>query len=282
MPTGLTDLQLPGGRLVMGSTSVKNATDQKGLPIPEDKQQYFIGVAVPKNDPGIEPLWGQLYNMAATDYASNPLVMGGIQQGLASTSFSWKIQDGDVATINQKTGQLRDIPDYMRGCWIFKFSTMFEFTACDFNAIEINKNDIKRGDFVDLIFSSSINGNQDHTAGIYLNIQAIRRLGFGDPISGQVSAAAAFAGRAAALPPGATTMPTAAGATPMPGVTPVAPAAPVAVPNAVQPATTANLPFAAPVAAGVPAPVAGLPAGSTASPSDGVPAHPGILNPPIG
>lgn len=220
MATKLDGQFIPGGRLVMGSLTEKDDKDYDGKAIPDEKQRYFFGVAVPKDAPGVTELINAIWTMAATDYASVPLVMNQINQGLAAKDFAWKIQDGDVPTYDKKTGQVRQTPDYLLGCYIFKFSTQFEFDACDNNGVQIVRGDIKVGDYVDVMFNTSVNGKMDDTAGIYLNPLAIRRLGFGKAIVTGVSAAQAFAGRAAVAPAGATTMPTASGAMPgasMPG-----------------------------------------------------------------
>lgn len=214
MVTKLDGKFIPGGRLVMGSLTEKDEKDYDSKVIPEDKRRYFFGVAVPKDNPEVGPLINEIWQMAATDYASAPLVMAQINQGLAAKDFAWKIDDGDAQTFDRKTGKPRDIPDYLKGCFIFKFSTQFEFDACDENGIQLNRKDIKRGDYVDVMFNSSVNGQMDDTAGIYLNPLAIRRLGFGDAIGSGVNASAAFANRAPVRPAGASSMPTAGGATP--------------------------------------------------------------------
>ena len=156
--------------------------------------------------------------MAATDYAQVPLVMLEINKGLAADKFAWKIDDGDAPEYDAKTGQLKAKADYKVGCYILKFSTMFEIGACDANGVDIRRDDIKVGDYVDVVFNAQVNGNVDHTAGLYLNPVAIRRLGFGEAISSQVSASQAFAGKAAVVPPGATTMPQGVGMPPVGGM----------------------------------------------------------------
>lgn len=270
MATKLDNLQLPGGRLVQGSLTEKGDKDFEGKEIPPEDRRYFYGVAVPKNAPGVAEIINAIWTMAATDYANVPLVMGQISQGLAARDFSWKIQDGDVVTYDKRTGQPREIPDYLKGCFIFKFSSNFEVSACDFNGKDINRADIKRGDYVDLIFNALVNGKMDDTAGIYLNPVAIRRLGFGDPISSGVTASQAFAGRAAVLPPGASQMPTAAGATP--GATGGMPMG--NAPGAQGQPVTGH-------AGGMPGMSGALP-GSTASHTSGVIPHTGILAGPQG
>ena len=215
--TKLENLWSGAGRLVQGSLTEKDAKDHLGQPIPPEKQRYFFGVAIPKSDPNFATLWGQIYTMAATDYANVPLVMAQIQQGLQARDFAWKIQDGDAPTYDQRTGQLRPVHDYMAGHWILKFSTQFEVNCCDANNIDISRADIKKGDYIDVIFSSSVNEKNDATAGIYLNPVAVRRLGFGPAIGGGAPASSVFGnGPGAQLPPGASAIPTAGGPPPMP------------------------------------------------------------------
>jgi hypothetical protein len=259
MGTKLDGLQLPGGRLVMGSLIEKVIKDQKGQPIPLEKQQYFFGIAVPKNAPGVTEIINSLWTLAATDYGNVPLVMAQVNQGLGAQSFAWKISDGDVPNYDDK-GQLRPVLDHHKGCFIFKFKTSYVISACDDQGIDIGLDKIKVGDYVDLLFNAQINGNLDHTAGIYLNPTHIRRLGYGEAIVTGVSASRAFAGRAAVIPPGATAMPTGA---------PMGNAAPVQQPMA----SAAGMPgtTAMPGAAGMPSP---------ASHSSGVTPHPTILQGP--
>ena len=284
--TKLDNLFTPGGRMVMGSLTEKAATDQDNKPIPPEKQAYFFGVAVPKSAPGANELIGKLWQLAATDYAGAPLVMAQIQQGLAAKDFSWKIQDGDLPTYDKATGAAKAMPEYMKGCWIFKFKTQFEISACDAAGNDIARKDIKRGDYVDVMFSTQINGKFDDTAGIYLNPNAIRRLGFGEAISGGVVASQAFKGQTASLPPGASVMPTAAGALPgagMPGALPpgvgVGMPPVVGYPLAGMPGVSAPALMPAASVGGMPGMPGVLP--PTASPSSPVaPPYPAILQPP--
>lgn len=282
MTQKLENLFTPGGRLVMGSLTEKNKTDHQNQPIPEDKQGYFFGVAIPKDAPGVNDLIAQLYGMAVAQYGQVPLVMQEIQQGLAAAKFSWKIADGDVPRYDGQ-GQPKPIPAHIQGCFVFKFSTQFDISACDVNGVDLNRADIKRGDYVDVMFNAATNDKMDHTAGNYMNPMAVRRLGFGEAISGSVSASAAFAGHGASMPAGATTMPTSAGATPPAGA---------GMPQHQQQQQTgmpANPPQTG-APGGMPTGPAGMPgmgttqppAGQeTASPSNATP-HTGILQGPAG
>lgn len=213
----LTGQFTPGGRFVMGSFTQKQDKDMDGRPIPPEDQEFFFGLAVPKNQPGMDELLGTLWNYAAQGYQQNPAVMNQINQGLSARDFSWKVEDGDIAKPDRKTGQMRDIPEYMKGCYIIKFKTKYPFGACDAQGNDINPGDIKIGDYGDVMFAVGINGRVDHNAGIILYPNAIRRLGFGDAISGQQSASSAFANRQAQVPTGASPNPTAGGAVPPAG-----------------------------------------------------------------
>lgn len=263
MGTKLDNLFTPGGRLVMGSLTDKEDKDHDGNVIPEADRAYFFGVAVPKTDPLVGGLIGQLYQMAVTDYQSAPLVLAEINKGLTAKDFSWKIQDGDAPQYDSKTGALRQTPDYIKGCFIFKFRTQYEFGACDFNGLDISRANIKRGDYIAVMFNSSVNGRVDSKAGIYLNPVAIQLLGYGEAIQTGIKASTAFAGRKIAAPAGATQMPTAAGATQMPGNSASAPVqtGPAGMPGAGLPAAApVSAPIASPTNPGyTPAPMAGMP-----------------------
>lgn len=214
MATRLDGLLTPGGRLVMGSLTNKNDKDYDGRPIPADDQRYFYALAVPKNDPAVQALVGQLYQLAVTDFGGAPVVMSQINQGLAARDFSWKISDGDVPTVNRKTGQPNDIPDHIAGNYIFKFTSKFEIDACNAQGQQIGLGDIKVGDYCDILFNATTNGQFNDKAGIYLNPTHIRLLGYGNAITQRVSAADAFSAHKAVVPAGASSMPQATGGMP--------------------------------------------------------------------
>lgn len=213
----LEGLYTGSGRLIGGSLTEKQTKDHKGNPIPPDKQSFFFMLAVPKTDPNIGGILNQLHQMASGHYQQAPMVMQQINMGLNAQNFAWKIEDGDTPRINQKTGAAEDRPAYWRGCFVFKFTTMFPIDCCNMQGQQINPGDIKMGDYAEVMFSSTPNGAIDHTAGIYLNPNALMFIAYGEEIKGGISAVSAFAGRQHQLPQGASTIPTSAGATPMPG-----------------------------------------------------------------
>jgi hypothetical protein len=279
----LSNLYTPGGRFVTGDLVRKGDKDYDGRPIPPEEQEYFFGVAVPKTDPGVNDLLGQLFQLASAHYGSNAAISAQIQQGLTAPGFSWKVQDGDAPVPDNRTGQMKETPEYYKGCYIFKFKTKYEFGACDEQNIEMGRDQIKRGDYVDVMFSATPNGRVDGNAGIILYPNAIRRLGYGEAIISGVAASDAFANRAAVAPPGATSMPQASGQ--MPSAPQAAPAGmPTANPMNAPTATMPTPQSGQPAPAGMPTVGAAPQASPTASPSDaGVAPHNGILaGPPSG
>ena len=267
------------GRLIMGSLTEKQDKNLRGEPIPESEQRYFFGIAVPKTEPAFNDLWTKLFQMAAADYAAVPLVMNQINQGLAAPQFAWKIDDGDAPQFDSRTGQAKANPTYKQGCWIIKFNTSFPVACCDSQNRDIAPADIKRGDYVDLIFNAQSNGAVDHTAGIYLNPVAMRRLGFGDAISGAVQASNVFGqAPAAVLPPGASLQPTAAAPAPLPAGASLPGQAPAVHPTPQPGYAPAPMPGGSAVMPGAP----GLPGAPplTASPPTSAPMpppYPGVM-----
>ena len=210
----LTNLFTPGARFVSGDLEKKQDKDYENKPIPPEEQEYYFAVAVGKDQPGVGELLSQLHGLATQAYQQAPQLLAQVNMGLAATGFSWKIEDGDIAKIDTTTGQPKKIPEYIQGCYVFKFRTKYEFGACDVNGNNINRADIKRGDYVDVMFTASPNGRYDANAGIILYPNAVRRLGFGEAIAGAVDASQAFSGHQANIPVGATAAPTANGAMP--------------------------------------------------------------------
>lgn len=285
----LTNQYTPRGRFISGDLHVKQTTDYENKPIAPDDQEYYFAVAIPKTAPGATELLTTYHAYASTIYEGNQQILAQINMGLAATAFSWKIEDGDVP--KYKNGVLQPIPEYKQGCYILKFSTKYEFGACDAQGNEIDPSKIKRGDFTDVMFTLAPNGRVDGNAGLKVYPNAVRFLDLGDAISARVSATDAFSGRAAetsgaAHPAAAQTFQTqqaaqtqqqaTGGGMPAGNVSSGNPAA-TGMPGAVQNAQ----------AGGMTGQTGGMPAASqaqqTASPSDaGVQPHNQILQGPAG
>lgn len=202
---------LPVGRIVSGSPTFKQTTDPQGRP--KAKPNWFMAVAVQKTalwespnapqpgvaDSNIDGAIGMLFNHALNGYASNPQVTAMIQQGL-NGGFRWKIEDGDAPANAGKEGYA--------GCWIFKFSTTLGVPPCfGPDNTPMAPEDIKCGYWVAVNLSSSINGNQDNTAGIYLNPNGVQLVAAGPEIVSGPSAEQMFGNVRRQAPAGALTSP---------------------------------------------------------------------------
>jgi hypothetical protein len=226
----------PVGRLVEGSLTHPSTVDMYGKP--RAKPEFFFGIAVRKDEPSLPGLFGQIYNHAHAGYQQHPYVqqrmltpvnphdpnaMRYISIGMKGIQFAWKIGDGDQPN---DRGVLN--PD-AKGCWIWRFKSTYAPNTVDRNNVKIDPASIKLGAFVDVAFSTSVNGKVDHTAGLYMNPVFVRFIAFGQEIDKGISAEEAFRNAAvpAHLPPGAS-------------LTPIAPAgSPGMVPGGVAPGVPA-------------------------------------------
>lgn len=194
------DLRTPVGRLVMGDLAKPNPNDMHGKP--RDKPQYFFALAVPKSDPNVIPLINQIMQHAWNSYSQMPDVTGRLQAGLAAPDFAWKIDDGDQKHADKQG---------CAGCWIFKFATTLPIRAANRENQQIDPATIELGSYADVAFTVAINGNRDRTAGIYMNPNCVRLLGYGERIVPGPSIDTLMGAAPAALPPGASMTPVAPG-----------------------------------------------------------------------
>ena len=177
----------PVGRLISGDPWTKQTTDANNREIPPEKQSFWFAVAIEKNAPGMNEMLGLMFKAAQAGYGQAPQVMAQINMGLAATAFSWKIVDGDEMRANATTGEQELRWKHGQGCWVVKFSTTLPIASAKFMGgvpTYCDPSEIKRGYFVTVPFSTSANGNMDHTAGVYLNPQTVCLVGFGAEIVG--------------------------------------------------------------------------------------------------
>jgi hypothetical protein len=261
--TTAVSFYLPPGRIVMGDPHSVQENDQQGRK--REHPTVFFGVAVPKTTPGINEVIGLINQVARNHYANNPGIMEQINQGLNAPNFAWKVDDGDSAKNKDREG--------CAGCWIFRFSTsIFPLKCGDSQDNPIDPTMIKCGYYIDVVGSVDANKLTDKNAGVYLNPNGVRLLGYGKEIASGPTVGQLFAGKAAALPVGAsalpvagspmpgapapmTTTPAAPGAAPMPGVAPMA-----GMPGVPAPAAPPAPGFAGGVTPPPPAPAAPPPA----------------------
>lgn len=184
---------LSGGRIVQGSPTFKQERDPQGRV--KDKPNWYMAVAVPKTHLSAQAALNTIMQVAWTGYQSAPQIQQQIQAGFTG-AFKWKIEDGDAPDNAGKEG--------FAGCWIFKFSTTLGIPPCvDMRYQPIDPGSIRTGYYVDVAVSCSVNGNLDHTAGVYLNPDMVLATGQGQEIQIGPSAAQLFAGHTPQVPPGA-------------------------------------------------------------------------------
>ena len=265
----------PVGRLISGDPWTKQTTDANNRLIPEDKQPFWFAVAIEKNAPGMNEMLGLMFKAAQAGYGQAPQIMAQINMGLAATAFSWKIADGDEMRANATTGEQELRWKHGQGCWVVKFSTTLPIASAKFMGgvpTYCDPSEIKRGYYVTVPFSTSANGNMDHTAGVYLNPQTVCLVGFGPEIVGGPSLEQQLgAGPGAYMPAGMTQTPQLPSGAPQAAPAPAQPA-PAGMP-APQPQ-----PAPAPVGngSGMPTPQTSMPSGETGSPSS----YGGYMAPP--
>lgn len=203
----------PGGRFIWGSITERATHDYDNNPYEPGKGPFQFGLAIAKNAPGVNDLLGALYQVAVSGYPNKPGIAARIlneyQSGFTRGDFAFKIKDGD------KPNAEGVVNPNSAGCWVFAFSTMLPIKATHYNIIpgipnnaEIDPKEVYRGSYVDVHLSSSPNGKEDRTAGIYLNPNAVRLLGHGERIVGGITTEQAFGNAPApVVPVGASAMP---------------------------------------------------------------------------
>lgn len=279
-----TNILTPVGRLVQGDCFTPQEKDNEGRPLRnqsgEPAKRWFIGVAIPKTDPGVGQLWQTIVSEARAGFPA----MFDASGNCTRRDFAFKMIDGDGVD-NQ--GKPYGDREGFAGCWIFKFASGFApkcFTAGGASAI-VDPNSIKRGYYVRVAGSVSPNGSQTKP-GVYLNLNMVELVAYGEEIVSGPDAAAVFGGAPVAqLPPGATTTPPAPTTTiAQPGAAPapaVAPAAMPAMPGGAPAPTAAPAPAASPAPAPAATPAPAPQPAATAAPAPGAVAPaPDFLNPP--
>lgn len=259
-----TRFTTPVGRLVQGSLSQPQTTDQQGnLRVKKSgpnagqpDPQYFIAVAFPKNDPQWPAFYAILDAQARADFPHLFPVPGG---PCVNPAFSWKVIDGDGV---DSTGKSNASKEGFAGCWVVRFSSAFApkcFQQPNFAAHQQlpDPSVIKRGYYVQV--NGTVDGNKNaQKPGIYVNLDMVNWVGSGPEIISGPDAGEAF-GQGAPLPPGASAVPVGMMA-PGGGAAAAYPGAPVAAPAA----PAYPQPVAAPAA---PAPAAASPSPAAASPA---------------
>ena len=268
-PTDYT--KSPVGRLLKSYIFEPRQTDVFGRPKPQDKWRYEAWIAIRKDDPNFDGYWAQIAAIAQRDWPNGEF---------NNQAFSWKYKDGDGMT-----SKGTPYPAHCHGCHLLSFTSSFAPQV--FNAqnqqIALENQAAKAGDYVEIY--GNFKGNATPTKpGIFLNLNMIRIVAFGDAIVDGPSADQAFGAAPAALPPGASVTPVspamaapgAPGMAPAPAVAPAAGlpgAAPVNPTHAAAPSAPAipavTNPVAPPAAVASPVATPPAPGAATGYPSEG-------------
>lgn len=204
----MSDITTPVGRLVSGhpmelypAMDDRTNTQRKH----KDGSDMFtgaIGIAFPKDGTTSwdQTTWGAHIKAAAV--AAYP------RGEHTMKTFSWKITDGDSTEPNKKMVTPVSREGYA-GHWVLFASSCFAtptFHVGKYMPLDViqNKNEIKKGDYIRLVFNTVTNNSTD-SPGMYINPVMIELSRAGQPImsAGAPDAAAAFGGSAPVIPQGA-------------------------------------------------------------------------------
>lgn len=231
-----TNILTPVGRIVQGDCFKGRATDMQGNPLTiksgpnagQPRTEWFVALAIPKDDPGWPVLQAAIHQAARAGFPN----MFDAQGNCTNPNFSFKYIDGD-SQVAGPTGRRPCDNEGFPGHWILKFRSGFAPQCFSRGGASIltDPDSIKRGYYVRI--SGSVVGNDSPVRpGVYLNLTMVELCGFGEEIKTGPDGAAVFGGTpAGALPPGASPTPLAAptvpaAAQPVPQTAPGAPPPP--------------------------------------------------------
>ncbi len=204
-------INTPAGRLVQGDCFRGSDKDQNGgTRTTKDGQprvEWFIGLAIRKDDPNWPAFWSQVTQKAMMDFPQGETQL---------PAFAWKYVDGDAPDQISKTG--------CPGCHVLRLSTGIQPTVVDRNFTQLtDPNTVKRGYYVQVNVGICGNGQPSNgKPGVYMNPEMIMLLGYGEEITSGPSPEQIFA-NPAALPPGASATPLAQPMQPQPTAQPMQP-----------------------------------------------------------
>lgn len=180
MASPIVQFLTPVGRIVSGSLSKPNTTNMSGEPLVyksgpnagQPRVEYYFGLAIPKNDPGVPELFAKMSE------AANAGFRGGEPQ---RPTFSWKMIDGDG--LDSQGKPYSDRAGHA-GCWIFKFTGSYAprcYKAQNGGHAEFPNEEIKTGYYVQVYGNAQGNDNPTKP-GIYMNYDMINFVGYGEEI----------------------------------------------------------------------------------------------------
>lgn len=220
----------PCGRLVQGDAFEPQMTDQQGNPrvvktgprAGQPSPQFYLGVAIPKNDPQWPAFWALIDRVSRQEW---PGLFPDPNAGCVNPKFSYKVVDGDGYDDNGKHNATKE---GFANCWVLRVTSGFAPAVHHVNQYAANqrvtdKNQLKRGYYVRVSGTAKTNDNTQKP-GLYLNVDLVEIAGFGPEITSGPDAAAVFAAAGAViLPPGASATPILPSGGPGPGGAPPPP-----------------------------------------------------------
>lgn len=262
MSTKPVEILTPAGRMIAGDCFRGNTTDAENRPLVvkqgpnagQPRTEYYVGIAIPKNDPDWPALWASISEVARRDFPT----LFDSSGNCVSPNFAFKVTDGDSQHPNTKGIKPADREGYP-GHYVLNFSSGFApkcYTRGGAAVIN-NPDDLKRGYYIRI--SGTVRGNGAiQQPGVFLNLQMIELIGYGPEIVSGKTGTEAFGGVAAALPAGASS-------TPLAPITPIS----TGVPAAVAPPLPGGM---APLPGGVPPATVSPPLPGGMAPLPGAPA----------
>lgn len=234
------DFTSPVGRLVAGDLWTARTEDFQGNALTvktgpnagQARQEFFVGLAIPKNHPEWPAFYALVVQAARAGFPNLFDAAGNCHR----QDFAFKITDGDSTVMNRNNSRPCDKEGYP-GNWVVSMSTSLGIKVVDqqLRPILPETKAVKRGDYVRIAGSIAPNGNAQNP-GVYINPSFAQFSHQGDEIVSGPDAAAVFgAVPLPAAPAGAVTTPGPALQT-LPAAAPVMPVAapvmPVAAPAA--------------------------------------------------
>ncbi len=244
----------PVGRWVSGSITQGRDKDDRGQEykyktgknIGQNYLKFSFGIAIPKGAE-VSQQYGS-NNWMTTEWGQKLTKVGLAFRGdaMQRQEFSWKVKDGDDATLNEK-GRANKDNDGWPGHWIVFVTcncTAPATVACPlYTLIDPATNQhmrqplslsdpskIKRGDYVQVNVTVEPNG-EVQKPGVFLNANMVCLIGYGQAIVGGPDVESAGFGQGVALPAGASLVPVGLPASP-PTAAPAVPASPPVPPIA--------------------------------------------------
>lgn len=212
----------PLGRLVQGHPDRPQTTDDNGQPLVfssgpnagQPRSNYFMAIAIPKNDPAWPEFIRKLYAEARMAWPNfftapgNPALYPYLPPDCTPPTipaFAFKVKDGDGY---DSKGKHRATMEGFAGCWIMSFGNGFAPKIVKDGAY-VPTDAVKTGDWVHIGGTYATN-KSTQTPGMFANGQAVFFGAWGEEIASGGIDALAMASRLqkpAVLPPGASLTP---------------------------------------------------------------------------